>query len=216
MEQRPTDLVSFREAGALVERSASTIRGWVARHGLQEWRDMAAPDAAALVSKAAVIEIGQREKASTMSLLKGVPQPTMSGPKPDDLITFRDASALIGHCDATLRRWRDRNGLQDWRDTSNPSSASLVSRADVLAMADASDTRKSRYDIAMTANRAGKKKAVKSGTAKVVHVIDDDTLRAMLRGAYEAGRYGLASSEVTEEIINDNRPRFMQSRTKTR
>jgi hypothetical protein len=55
--------------------------------------------------------------------------------RPDDLVTLRQAAALVGRTIDTLRDWRERYGLRDWRDTSTKGSLSLVSRDEVLTIA---------------------------------------------------------------------------------
>jgi len=53
-------------------------------------------------------------------------------PRPDDLLTLRQAASLVGRSIDTLRRWRGEHGLRDWREASDPSAPSLVSRAEVI------------------------------------------------------------------------------------
>jgi hypothetical protein len=55
--------------------------------------------------------------------------------RPDDLVTLRQAAALVGRTVDTLRDWRERYGLRDWRDSSTRGAPSLVSRGEVLAVA---------------------------------------------------------------------------------
>jgi hypothetical protein len=52
--------------------------------------------------------------------------------RPDDLLTLRQAAELVGRSVDTLRRWRGEHGLRDWREASDPSAPSLVSRAEVI------------------------------------------------------------------------------------
>jgi len=54
--------------------------------------------------------------------------------RPDDLLTLRQAAALAGRSVDTLRTWRSKHGLKDWRPSGDPSAPSMVSRADVLAI----------------------------------------------------------------------------------
>jgi hypothetical protein len=55
---------------------------------------------------------------------------------PDDLISLKEAGALVGRSIDSLRRWRKSKGLVDYRDKNDPSAPSLVSRAAVLAIAE--------------------------------------------------------------------------------
>lgn len=60
---------------------------------------------------------------------------TRTPARPDDLISLRQAATLVGRSVDTLRDWRERYGLRDWRDASTRTAPSLVSRGDVLAIA---------------------------------------------------------------------------------
>ena len=55
--------------------------------------------------------------------------------RPDDLLTMRQASGLVGRSIDTLRRWRREHGLRDYRDAADPSAPSLLSRAEVVDLA---------------------------------------------------------------------------------
>jgi hypothetical protein len=55
--------------------------------------------------------------------------------RPDDLLTLRQASGLVGRSIDTLRRWRREHGLRDYRDPADPSAPSLLSRAEVVDLA---------------------------------------------------------------------------------
>jgi hypothetical protein len=52
--------------------------------------------------------------------------------RPDDLLTLRQAASLVGRSIDTLRRWRGEHGLRDWREASDSTAPSLVSRAEVI------------------------------------------------------------------------------------
>ena len=60
--------------------------------------------------------------------------PMRSDPVPTDLLHIRDAAALAGKSVDTVRRWRGAHGLRDYRDTRAPSSPSLFSRSDLMAL----------------------------------------------------------------------------------
>jgi len=60
--------------------------------------------------------------------------PMRSDPVPTDLLHIRDAAALAGKSIDTIRRWRGAHGLRDYRDTRTPSSPSLFSRSDLMAL----------------------------------------------------------------------------------
>jgi len=60
--------------------------------------------------------------------------PMRSDPVPTDLLHIRDAAALAGKSVDTVRRWRGAHGLRDYRDTRTPSSSSLFSRSDIMAL----------------------------------------------------------------------------------
>jgi hypothetical protein len=55
--------------------------------------------------------------------------------RPDDLLTLRQAAALVNRTVDTVRDWRERYGLRDWRDASTKGSLSLVSRDELLSVA---------------------------------------------------------------------------------
>lgn len=55
--------------------------------------------------------------------------------RPEDLLTMRQASALVGRSIDTLRRWRREHGLMDYRDAADPTAPSLLSRAEVVDLA---------------------------------------------------------------------------------
>lgn len=55
--------------------------------------------------------------------------------RPDDLLTMRQASGLVGRSVDTLRRWRREHGLRDYRDAADLSAPSLLSRAEVVDLA---------------------------------------------------------------------------------
>ena len=52
--------------------------------------------------------------------------------RPDDLLTLRQAASLVGRSVDTLRRWRGEHGLRDWREASDSTAPSLVSRGELL------------------------------------------------------------------------------------
>lgn len=54
--------------------------------------------------------------------------------KPNDLITQREAAALVGRGVDSIRRWRREYGLEVFRDE-HPTAPAMVSRAQVLAFA---------------------------------------------------------------------------------
>jgi len=58
----------------------------------------------------------------------------MSDTRPTDLISQREAAALIGRGIDTVRRWRREHGLRVFRGDSHNSPA-MVSRAELLALA---------------------------------------------------------------------------------
>lgn len=55
--------------------------------------------------------------------------------RPDDLLTMRQASALVGRSIDTLRRWRREHGLRDYRDAADPTAPSLLSRRETVDLA---------------------------------------------------------------------------------
>ena len=55
--------------------------------------------------------------------------------RPQDLITLKEAAKLTGKAEHSLRRWKREKGLKDWRDTKDARAPSLVSRAEVTAIA---------------------------------------------------------------------------------
>ena len=58
---RPSDLLTLKQAGQLVGRSASTVRRWRIEHGLHDWRDATHPHSApSLVSAADVRAIAAK------------------------------------------------------------------------------------------------------------------------------------------------------------
>jgi hypothetical protein len=60
---------------------------------------------------------------------------TRAPSRPDDLVSLRQAAALVGRSVDTVRDWRERYGLKDWRDPSTRTAPSAFSRGDVLAIA---------------------------------------------------------------------------------
>jgi hypothetical protein len=63
------------------------------------------------------------------------PSSPQTDARPDDLLPLRAAAALVGRTVDTIRDWRTRYGLRDWRDPTKKGAPSLVSRADLLTVA---------------------------------------------------------------------------------
>jgi len=55
--------------------------------------------------------------------------------RPDDLVTLRQAAALVNRTVDTVRDWRERYGLRDWRDPTAKGALSLVSKDELLSVA---------------------------------------------------------------------------------
>jgi len=56
-------------------------------------------------------------------------------PRPVDLLPLRSAAALVGRTVDTIRDWRTRYGLRDWRDPTKKGAPSLVSKEELLTVA---------------------------------------------------------------------------------